>query len=401
MRNLLSNVAVLLAAVLLSLGGAEAFLRSFPSLISIDILERFHQDLRTPIAAKLGYATSKDRRLVTSKERSDAGPPFYIYHPGRRYVAMADPVDVATGGVVARQMDDAGFLNPARGSDRSGADVIMIGDSFTAGTLVAPKDTFAAQLEKQTSLMTYNLGVGGIGPYEELELLRKFGLVLKPSIVVMNIYEGNDLRDILRYHDFVSNGIDRSSRKRLGGVFAMSYALAYLKSGVELVFKRFKKRKKIDFRYTVDVEGIRTAMNVTNSDIDEVKHARRIENGDISLDLFVEPLEAFVDLAAEHGFIPVVTLLPSAHTGYINSVRFEDALVGREVAGFSQAQRTWLAENAERIGYRFIDVVPTFQEQVKSGPVAFFPANVHFTQVGHSIVARALGTELRKLLVAQ
>jgi hypothetical protein len=277
----------------------------------------------------------------------------------------------------------------------------MIGDSFTAGTLVATRYTFTAQLEEQTSLTAYNLGVGGIGPYEELVLLRKFGLALNPRIVVMNIYEGNDLRDILRYHDFVSTGTDRSTRKRLGGVFAVSYALAYMKSGVELMVKRFKKRNKINFRYTVEVADVRTAMNVTNSDIDEVKHARRIENGDISLDLFGEPLEAFVDLAAEHGFIPVVTLLPSAHTGYIGSVRFEDASIGREVTGSSRAQRAWLAENAERIGYRFIDLVPTFQERVKSGPVAFFPANVHFTKYGHSIVAGTLGPEIRKLLAAQ
>ena len=91
----------------------------------------------------------------------------------------------------------------------------------------------------------------------------------------MNIYEGNDLRDILRYHKFVSTGIDRKSRKRLGGVFAVSYALAYLKSSVEVMVKRLTKREKINFRYTVEVDGVKTPMNVTNSDTDEVKHARR------------------------------------------------------------------------------------------------------------------------------
>jgi hypothetical protein len=401
MRNALTNVAVILVAVLVSLGGAEALLRGFPSLISIDILQRFHEDLRTPIATRLGYPTGGDMRVLSSAERGDGGPPLDIYRPGRRYVALADPADVTTGAVLERQMDGAGFLNPATGSGRTSADVIMIGDSFTAGPLVAPKDTFTAQIEQQTGLMLYNLGVGGLGPYAELVLLRKFGLALKPRIVVMNIYEGNDLRDILSYHKFVSTGIDRISSKRLGGVFAVSYALAYLKSGVEVMVKRLTKREKINFRYTVEVDGVRTPMNVTNSDTDEVKHARRVENGDISLDLFAEPLEAFVELAAEHGFIAVVTLLPSAHTGYIDSVRFEDEAVGREVAAFSRALRTWLAENAERIGYRFIDVVPAFLGGVESGPIAFFPANVHFTRDGHAIVARALGPALQNLLAGQ
>ena len=401
MPNALTNAAVVLVSVLVSLGGAEALLRGYPSLIGIDVLHRFHQDLRTPIATRLGYPTVKDRRVLSSEERGDGGPPIHIYHPGRRHVALADAVDVATGGVRERQMDAAGFLNPAPGSGRTSADVIMSGDSFTAGDLVAPKDTFAARIEQQTGLMLYNLGVGGIGPYEELVLLGKFGLALEPRIVVMNIYEGNDLRDILHYHKFVTTGIDRKSRKRLGGAFALSYALAYLKSSVELMVKRFKKRKKIDFRYSVEVDGVRTPMNVTNNDTDEVRHARRIENGDISLELFAEPLEAFAGLAAEHGFIAVVTLLPSAHTGYIDSVRFEDRAVGREVAAFSRALRSWLAGNAARIGYRFIDVVPAFHERVKSGPIAFFPANVHFTRDGHAIVAGVLGPALQSLLTGQ
>ncbi len=142
-------------------------------------------------------------------------------------------------------------------------------------------------------------------------------------------------------------------------------------------------------------------MNVTNNDTDEVKHARQIESGEISPNLFAEPLEAFVILAAKQNFIPVVTLLPSAYTSYIESVRFEDEVVGRDVAAFSRAQRAWLAENAERIGYRFIDVVPAFVEQVKSRPIAFFPANIHFTSEGHAIVAAALGPELKKLLSEQ
>jgi hypothetical protein len=142
-------------------------------------------------------------------------------------------------------------------------------------------------------------------------------------------------------------------------------------------------------------------MNVTNSDKDEVKSARRVARGEVKLDVFAAPLEAFVGLAAEREFIPVVTLHPSAHTGYFDTVRFEDADIGREMAAFSAAQRAWFAENAERIGYRFVDVVPAFMEKVSTRPVAFFPANVHFTKHGHAIAAEALGPALRKLAAGE
>ena len=45
------------------------------------------------------------------------------------------------------------------------------------------------------------MGVGGIGPYEYVQVLKQFGLQRRPRIVIMNIYEGNDLRDTLRYWD--------------------------------------------------------------------------------------------------------------------------------------------------------------------------------------------------------
>ncbi len=400
-RVLMINLVVVLVAILVSLGGAEALLRVYPSLISIRFLSRFHEDLQTPIAASLEFATRRERRLITSEERTDRGPPFYIYHPDRRYRRAIDEADIEVGAVVELQSDSIGFCNPIDKADRATVDVVMVGDSFTICTFVSTADIFTARIENLTGLSIYNLGIGGIALYEYLELLKKFGLAMKPKVVVMNIYEGNDLRDVIKYFDFIENGGNKKIKTRLGGPFAVSYALAYLKAGVELTFKRIKKQDSINFRYSVEVQGTRTPMNVTNSDNDEVKLARRIESGEISFDLFSAPLKEFVALSVEHGFIPVVTRLPSAHTAYRASVRFEDEAVGRAVTGYSQAQGDWLAENANRIGYRFVDTVPAFLVQVKSRPIAFFPANVHFTKDGHSIVADMLSPILQEVVGAR
>jgi len=296
-------------------------------------------------------------------------------------------------------MDVAGFCNPLDKADRASVDVVTLGDSFTFCQVLDASDTFTARIENQTGLTTYNLGVAGIGPYEYLEILRKFGLALKPRVVVMNVYEGNDLKDLIENIDFRATGVPSEDKTRLGGPFAVSYALAYMKAGIELTYKQLKG-KKIDFGYSIDVQGTEWQMNLGNSDIDEVKHARRIVSGEISFDLFEEPLTDFVALAAEHGFIPVVTRLPSAHTAYRESVRF-DTDVSHELAVYSQTQGDWLAGNADRIGYRFFDTVPVFREQVKTRPLAFYPANVHFTKEGHAIVAEMLGPELQKIVGAR
>jgi len=163
MRVLMINFVVVLVAISAALGGAEALLRAYPSLIDIQLLTRFHEDLRSPIATRLGFATQKDRRLITSEERTDGGRPFFIYHSDMLYVGLADKEDIEVGAITEIRMDSAGFCNPLHKADRATVDVVIIGDSFTVCTLVDPSDTFSARIENLTGLSTYNLGVIGMG----------------------------------------------------------------------------------------------------------------------------------------------------------------------------------------------------------------------------------------------
>jgi len=64
---------------------------------------------------------------------------------------------------------------------------------------IQPVEAWPALLAGHLGKSVCNLGVPGIGAYEYLVLLRRFGLVKRPRVVVMNLYEGNDLRDALRY----------------------------------------------------------------------------------------------------------------------------------------------------------------------------------------------------------
>ncbi|MGI9413857.1 MAG: hypothetical protein ACR2PM_09310, partial [Hyphomicrobiales bacterium] len=245
-------------------------------------------------------------------------------------------------------------------------------------------------------------GVAGIGPYEYLELLRRFGLPLGPKVVVMNIYEGNDLRDVLKH---VKHAVSPGKSKIRGdsGPFAVSYALAFLKGAIEVTVKRFRKASSsaIPFGYTVQSEGAAVAMNPGNTDTDEVKHARKVLAGDVRFDVFAPPIRAFADLAAEKGFAPVVTYIPSAYSAYRASVKFADETVGREVLEFSAAQRRWLAENAGQFGVHFIDMTPAFERAAASGPLTHFPANVHLTPAGHKVVEAALAPHLKALLAGR
>lgn len=43
---------------------------------------------------------------------------------------------------------------------------------------------------------TLNLGMGGIGPLHELAILKEYGSVVRPKVVLWVYYEGNDLADL-------------------------------------------------------------------------------------------------------------------------------------------------------------------------------------------------------------
>jgi lysophospholipase L1-like esterase len=77
-------------------------------------------------------------------------------------------------------------------------DVVTIGDSQTYGVGVPRFSSWPAQLGELTGLQVYNAALGGYSPVQYYELLRRYALRLKPSVVVVGFYAGNDLLEAYR-----------------------------------------------------------------------------------------------------------------------------------------------------------------------------------------------------------
>lgn len=101
--------------------------------------------------------------------------------------ALAHRIEPGTTG-----HDGLGFRNrsvPAR------AEVVAIGDSMTYG-VSAPRDgSWPAQLATELGKPVYNMGLGGYGPLQYLQLARTTARQLKPHVEVVGFYFGNDLMD--------------------------------------------------------------------------------------------------------------------------------------------------------------------------------------------------------------
>ena len=411
MKRVLANFLVVITSSLVVLIVFEAVLRYYPTLISERVLMEFPKPLRRDIAARLGLPLKQARRCISTAERYDKGPELCLAYPDFEWVQRADDIDRKYGAREITPQDGNGFCNTKDKSQRDHNTIVFIGDSFTWCTAIRPENTFASLLETATGQTTYNLGVPGVGPYEYIELLRRFGLKYTPRIVVMGIYEGNDLRDGIRYQKTVDEWRAATASGRETGdtqdgaarasIFKRmknsSYSLSYIGAALEALSKRFHE-EKINFHYRVESSGNTVPMNVTNADIDEVKNARLLGQGKVSLDVWHMAMAEFAKLAREYRFEPIVIYIPSAYTAYASSVVFEDDAVAAAVTSQSGHQREYLAGLARDLGLEFLDLTDFLQEAVLSSPLAYYPANVHLTEQGHALIARALAPRLEALM---
>lgn len=398
----------------------EGALRLFPGLIPLPLLVGFEPSLRSVIAGRRHLPTEQTMRLL---ERDDGGPPLRVYQPLAEITyEFNDPGTVRTV-----KMDRAGFCNPEENAyDRSAFDLVTIGDSFTWCMTVNPQDAWPHQFAMLTGRSVYNLGVAGRGLHEYIQILKQFGLQKSPRVVVMNVYEGNDLRDADQYHRYVrevrdSGGTSPTSTPctipytlcvfyrviKEGPVGRRSYAFnltaAAIRSGRDRVARMWDRPDaspagEENFRYTVRANDLTVQFNPENSDLDEVTYAKRLRAGEVGLELFQDALENFVTLAGEHGFIPVVTYTPSAYTAYADSVEFKEPAVEDIMQWFSARQREYFKTESRELGYTFIDFTPALAAASDTaGGLLYFPTNLHLTALGHRVVAEALAGEIRLL----
>ncbi len=403
MRSMTIKLATIAIALLAGFGLIEATLRLFPSLISFRQLRYFEPAMRAEVAGRLGLPTYYSTAWITTAERTDGGPPIAHSAPNAARISFMDKEDIALGAPAQYELDANGMCNPPHKAARGKADILVAGDSFTMCQGAMPAEGATQTIEEQTGLFAYNLGIGGTGPYEYLEMLKRFAH-FKPRITVMNIYEGNDLRDIIKYKEFVvSGGMSESDRKDKPP--AWSYAAQFFKSSETmleiLVSSSFTATREYNFHYSAPVSGGQIlAMNVANKDQGEVERAIQLRDGKISTDLFAEPLKNYVDWAKANGITPIVTYIPSMYTAYQSTVTFEDPEVGKMVQDFSAAQRKWLGEHAQAIGYYFVDLTPFLQEAAAQREVTHFPSNVHLTAKGEKAVGTHTAEFIKKLGLA-
>lgn len=131
------------------------------------------------------------------------------------------------GSSVSYPGDRFGFNNPDSVWSRPRTDVALIGDSFTQGVCVAPRNNIAGSMSPE--LRVVNLGLRGSGPMVQLGVATEYAEQLEPGVLVWVYYEGNDPTDLVNEIEvpWLTAYLQESHRQRLvasGEVVGQRYA---------------------------------------------------------------------------------------------------------------------------------------------------------------------------------
>lgn len=397
-----AGVAVrLLASAALLVALIEVALRLWPSLVPAKALIFFEPELRSRIA-RGRFPTRADTYLLP---RDDGGNPIRLFKPYTVRPYGYEPCPSARS--VAT--DEIGFGNPPGFFTASPHIAIMaVGDSFTWPTGVDPLDAWPARLGRQLGVSSYNLGREGTGPYEHLQILKRFGLEKTPRVVILNIYEGNDLRDITQhvaYRDELAPNTMKATALKTSALWRHSRCWNLIMGSWTYVRdNRHRNRTEgtVDYQYQVGSAASGITFNEQQSDRDEVVYARRQQAGNVGFEGFDLPLRTLRDLALHHGFIPVVTYTPTAATVYA-PVLFEDPANRAVLAAFSRDQRQYIHDRAGEMGILMIDLTAALsQTAALAAPsldnLLYYPNSLHLTPRGHELVATLLFARLSAIL---
>lgn len=371
----------------------EAGLRIVPMAIPTNTLRYVEPAIRKKVATGR-FSTTDDMVML---ERDDHGANLRVFNP---FGLVRNGDDDLPGCVHEVRVDEQGFSNPP-GSYRNQIDIVCIGDSFTFAHAVVPKDAWACQLGPLTGRTSYNLGMGGTGLYEYIQYLKLYGLSRKPKIVVMNVYEGNDLRDAVRHYHAAAGQGDMDELKPEAWHASIlgrnSYAYNFIRGSISYLADRSDElaaKESIDYRF--DIGSI--PFNRAQSSRDEVVYAQWQREGKYGFELFEAALTVFAELAREHGFDPILTYSPWGHQAY-TSVKFHDPAIGRTLAAFSRDQRAFFARRSSELGLRFLDLgialraasgEPTWDN------LMYYPTSIHYSKRANDIVARAIAALIQK-----
>jgi lysophospholipase L1-like esterase len=345
----------LLVALLLG----EAVLRLFPALL--------------PEAAQM----KRLWLLQTSPGKSIADPYLGSVYPPH-YRAEIVSLDFR----YTIESDENGFRN--RSPLPSRADIVVVGDSMAYGYGIAADRAWARLLEEKipgTSVV--DLALPGTGPEQYLRYLERFGLPLRPKLVVFAIFPGNDFADAESFDSWLAAGspgnydawryFEGDVPNPMAGILRNSYMGLFLGSLRKSLRSRFESM-------TLQLAGGEKLQLAPTLYEHTLELNDRLRPGFGSV---VRATVAARDLARENGSDFLVVLFPTKEAVYL-------PLQGQQFPTFTRP----LQELLEDQGIDCLNLLEPLRASAAGGQKLYFEIDGHPNELGNQLIAEAIAGHL-------
>ena len=310
-------------------------------------------------------------------------------HPGNRLdpvlFHLHRPHDRFRWAGVDYRFDDHGLRNEV---DLESAEVVLVGDSFIEGIGVPARQLVTAHLSRAVGRTVANVAQSRYGPQQELELLRRFGLPLRPRICLWAFFEGNDLDDLVRYDRTLAEwpAIERKLLSFRNRSFTTNLARA---------MGRLKVFGGASDAVTPETHGDISGLFDVESGRSERLYfwyaGRELgEADDRALDRLITILAEAESGCRAHGAAFAVVFVPTKFRVHGDFTKFE---AGSRPPGWpkNDLPRRLEARVRERIpGAGFLDLTPALVREAAAGKLVYFKVDSHGSRRGHGVAAGAI-----------
>jgi lysophospholipase L1-like esterase len=308
-----------------------------------------------------------------------------------------------------------GFRNK---SVPASAKIVAIGDSQTYGISATAKNSWPAQLQKIIRQEVYNLSLGGYGPVEYYYLLQNKALELRPSLIIVGFYFGNDLFDAyrsvytrdywkwLRRSDFFlqeekqldDNDSDSGTHKFMGSFrdwlahHSVLYRMFTFSFGNLFRFLEMKYASSplnSDIAILEDEQrGIRTGFTpLTRLSVLNLQDPR-VEEG---LRLTLEVIRRMNDLCSEKSIQFIVALIPTKESVFADYIGHEREFKNSsELIANERKINQFLKKSFTERNIPYVDVLPDLRGAVPKKIPYFANVDGHPNADGYEVIAKSV-----------
>lgn len=279
--------------------------------------------------------------------------------------------------------DRNGFRNEI---DYDRVDCVVIGDSFVEAGNVSSDELLTHHIARELGSSVANLGQAYYGPQQEFKVLERVGVPLRPSICIWVFFEGNDLKDVWRYREIISDWPQSVAN------YSSWKERSFTKNG--LIWLSAKLNSPPHSTQT-DLSGLFSASHgeqrIWFGYVGREMSARDVE----AMEITVATISKAHTLCKQRGIQLVVAFAPTKYRVYADRCSFEESSPIRDwvVSTFPEQLSESIRMKSSEIG--FLDLTDSLREAAMSGRVVYYPDDTHWSPEGHAIVGRAISDFVR------